>query len=318
MADATRERIKRIAAELGYRPSRSARALRSSRTHTLGLISPSLQNPAAIEQLSATVQEAYALGYTVFVSDTQDSAEIQAAELSRMLEHRVDGVIFGRGVFHLTADLEEFLNSQMPVEGHPGLSSRGAHDSYGTPYPENDELDRHATVVVGRHLRRYGHKKVALISRNGPTSLGEARFEALRQAFRDDVSGKSSISRIEIDAPELCSPEMQRVLAMPHRPTAVVVSTGLFTPYVLEGIHSAGLRIPEDVSFVAYGDSPWYRAYAPPISTVRHVYDAAAREAVRRIVARIEGKPIPETPSDAAEFVSRGSIGPAPDLSEST
>jgi len=314
VSEATRARVARIASELGYRPSRSAQALRSSRTRTLGVIFPSLENPITIEQLSVTVKEAYLLGYSVFVTDAQESQEIQAVQIARMVEHRVDGVILGRGLFRVDASLRELLKSDIPVEGGPlPLDGDGDEsDRWDTAFPELIEGEFPAVVAAGRCLLRQGHRRLGLVGRmHEPTRVGRRRLESFQHAFREAGEDVSLITRIGVDDPRACVVEMQRLLASSERPTAVVCSSGLLTPHTLEGIVSAGLSIPDDVSFVTFGDSPWHRAYVPSISTIRQDYAASARSGVHRIVARIEGTAIPEPIPNPAEFVRRGSIGPS-------
>jgi DNA-binding LacI/PurR family transcriptional regulator len=105
---------------------------------------------------------------------------------------------------------------------------------------------------------------------------------------------------------------MQELTARSDRPTAIVCANGLLTPYVLEGIHSAGLQIPRDISFLCFGDSAWHRGYSPPLSVIRHDYAAAANRSVERLIARIEGRDIPEISRRPSEFIARDSIARPP------
>lgn len=167
-------------------------------------------------------------------------------------------------------------------------------------------------VAAGRCLLRHGHRRVALVSpMREPTRVGSQRLESFQHAFREADQDASLITRIGIDDPRDCVVEMQRLLASGNRPTAVVCSSGLLTPHTLEGIISAGLTVPDDVSFLTFGDSPRHRAHVPSISTIRKDYTTSARRGVHRIVARIEGTPLPEPVPNPAEFVSRESIGPS-------
>lgn len=314
VSEATRARIEQIASDLGYRPSRSAQSLRSSRTRTLGAMFPSLENPITVQQLTVTVREAYLLGYSVFVTDAQESPEIQAAQIARMVEHRVDGVILGRGLFRVDESLRELLASDIPVEGGPALLGRDgtAADRWDTAFPELIDRESPAVVAAARCLLHNGHRRVAFIGRmDEPTTVGQKRFDAVRGAFREAGQDDSLVTRVGVDEPSSCVAEMQRVLASSDRPSAVVCSSGLLTPHTLQGIASAGMSVPDDVSFVTFGDSAWHQAYVPSLSTVRHDYASSARMGVQRIVARIEGTPLPDATPGSAEFVRRDSIAPA-------
>lgn len=313
----TRERIKRIADDLGYRPSPSARSLRSARTGTIGLLAPDLQNPVAYDHLRATVQAALATGYTVFVGDGQGSPETQEAELARMRKYRVDGLVLGRGRVTVTDSLLELVKFGTPIE--PPLSHvpdlKAALGSVVTPYPERAELDAAAAVIAYRHLLTLGHRRFAIFVRSpDPTTMTHARQGALYQVIEEFGISDADVTTIAIADPNDSTAEVQRLAAQRLRPTAIVSAAGRLTPYLLEGIHSAALHVPGDVSFLSFGDSTWHRAYSPPISVIRHDYRAAAQRSVERLVARIEGRPVPDIPRRPSEFVKRGSIGPAPGM----
>lgn len=311
---ATRERVRQVAHDLGYRPSRSAQSLRSAKTGTIGLLSPNLENPIAYDHLRATVRAAFDLGYTIFAADCQDSAEIQDSELARMSEYRVDGLILGRGNHRVTGTLLEVLSSRVPVE--PRLNTddlRSAMGSLATPYPERAALDGTAATIGYRRLLELGHRRFALFTFSpGSRHLGQARTDALDEVLRDAGVGSEAVVTVSAGDPGECVAEVQYLAALRERPTAFISAMGRLTPYILEGIHSAGLRIPTDASFLCFGDSQWHKGYSPPISVIRHDYAAAARRTVERLVARIEGREVPEISHRPSEFVMRGSIGPAP------
>jgi len=310
----TRARIRRTASEVGYRPSRSARSLRSARTGTIGLLSPDLDNPVAYDHLRATVRAAFDAGYTVFVGDGQGSAEIQEAELTRMREYRVDGLIIGRGILPVTRALLDFVTSGVPVEPPLGEPQALAEHLGGvmTPYPERASLDALAATIGYRRLLELGHRRFAFFNQNpGPTEMGRRRYRALTDLLEQALE-TASVTLVSSDEPGECVAQMQHLATSSAPPTAVISGSGSLTPHILEGIHSSGLAIPRDVSFLCFGDSPWLRAYNPPLAVVRHDYAAAARRSLQLLVARIEGRELPVESRRPSEFLARNSIGPAP------
>lgn len=311
----TRARIHEIANQVRYRPSRSARSLRSAKTGTIGLLSPDLENPIAYDHLRATVRAAYEAGYTVFTGDGQMSPEIQAAEVTRMREYRVDGLIIGRGAITVTQALIDFVASGVPVEPQlpPIEELETLRGGVITAYPERATLDASAAILGYRRLLDLGHRRFAFFNQlPGPTEIGRRRQMALEEVLATVPS--ASFTFVGAENPADCVAEMQHLAASPDRPTAVIVGQGRLTPHVLEGIHTAGLRIPDDVSFLCFGDSPWHRAYNPPLAVIHHDYAAAAQRSVRILVAQIEGTEIPAGVRRPSQFVARNSLGPAPVL----
>ena len=308
----TRERVQRIADDLGYRPSRSALSLRSLNTRTIGLVATNLENPIAIDHMRATIRSAFELGYAVLVADGQDSQQIQDAELGRMLEYRADGLILGRGTFPVTPNLIRLAASGVPIEPEIDIDVlRRNLGQYMTGYSERTELDAAAATIAYRQLIELGHCRFAMLFHV------HGAFASSRQATLEEALARASIEEgdiqtIGVEAPEDCIGEVQALAARPQPPTVIIAARGSLTPYVLQGVQQAGLRVPRDVSFLAFGDSEWHKAYSPPLSVIRHDYIAAARRSLERLVARIEDQPVPDIPRRPSEFVARGSFGPAP------
>lgn len=312
VAPQTRARIRAIAERLGYRPSRSARSLRSARTFTLGLLAPDLTNAVAHAHLRGAVREASDLGYTVFVCDAQGSPEMQSAQLTRLLELRVDGILLGRGVLYHTDEIDEVMRSGVPTE--PSLQ-RLAEVAEGsttfTPYPERARLERGAALAALRHLLRLGHRRFAYVHLDRDlTYMGELRYHTFAAALAEADVDEQAITRLRARTREDAAAQVQWMAGMEDRPTALVCANGLLTPGVLHGVNVSGLRIPDDMSVVTYGDSDWHECYNPPISVIRHDYVAAGVRGVRRLVARIENQPDPDLPRQPSEFVNRASTAP--------
>ena len=85
-----RDRVLRSTQELGYQPSHAARALRTGRTATIGLIIPDLTNPFFPKLAQDVEREAAALGYAVLLADSHDDLERQARAIQNMEGKNVD------------------------------------------------------------------------------------------------------------------------------------------------------------------------------------------------------------------------------------
>ncbi|WP_369370800.1 LacI family DNA-binding transcriptional regulator [Promicromonospora sp. Populi] len=92
VAAETRERVTRVATELGYRPNHAASGLRMGRTHAVGLVVPDLENPYFASVTKGVQARARAEGYEVFVADTDEDADAEP-ELIGALAARTDGLI---------------------------------------------------------------------------------------------------------------------------------------------------------------------------------------------------------------------------------
>src|SRR5581483_1897223 len=90
--DATRERVLRAAADLGYAPNRAARGLITGRTGNVGVIVPDLGNPYFHAVLKGAQARAREADYSVFVADGQEDAGEEEALINAMRK-QVDGIV---------------------------------------------------------------------------------------------------------------------------------------------------------------------------------------------------------------------------------
>lgn len=313
VSEETRERVRRIAGELGFRPSRSAQALRSSRSGTIGLLAPNLENPISYDHLRATIRKAHEYGYTVLVGDGQESPEIQDAELARMRDYRVDGVIIGRGILPITPLLLDTLRSPLPVEPFIAPGSLDFEIGARINVYRDTTSDTVGATLAYRRLARLGHRRFAVfLFQHASTRTGRRRHVLLEEVLASEGAA-ADVETVLLSEPGECLNAVQRLMAPVDAPTAIISANGRLTPYILEGLHSAGIRIPADVSFMSFGDSRWHRAYSPPISVVREDYAAVAERTLERLVQRIGGAELEADELRPSEFVMRESIGPVPE-----
>jgi LacI family transcriptional regulator len=81
----------------------------------------------------------------------------------------------------------------------------------------------------------------------------------------------------------------------------------------LRGIRARGVRVPEDVALVGFDDAPFFDLLDPPLTVAAQPTEEIAREAARRLYARIAE---PDGPSEVivkpAELRVRRSCGCTP------
>lgn len=94
---ATRERVRRAARELGYRPHNAARALASQRTGQLGLVSEIVTSPLSSATIRGIHTAARQAGYSLFIVPTTPSGQEDPEAFETLLKARVEGIIYATG-----------------------------------------------------------------------------------------------------------------------------------------------------------------------------------------------------------------------------
>ncbi|HKS00875.1 MAG TPA: substrate-binding domain-containing protein, partial [Arthrobacter sp.] len=177
------------------------------------------------------------------------------------------------------------------------------------------------------HLLDSGHRRIAFIStlstdtaafsegmRLDSSQISD-RLEGMRRAFADaGHSFPDDLVRLNAGDAGSIRKLTREVLLGAKPATAVVASDGLIALSVVEAIQEAGLRIPEDVSFLMYDDFAWTRLTTPPLTVVSQpVYEMGAAAAAA-LIRQIEGRPpLVPAPEFNAALVRRGSVGAVPE-----
>jgi len=302
----TRRRVMAASTALGYTPSLRARGLRQSRTMTIGVAVADLGNPVFLNYLRGVENTAGEAGYAVTICDGQGSADVQGRQFDRLFAHRVDGLLVIPPL--LAPDrLRPFLNAGVPVGPTAEIDDRSAGRLHL-------EAVLPALLAALRMLRSAGHERIAYVARKTPMrevaalrGVPDLRVAGLRRAGYEFE--ERFILRVE--TVDDCRAAVHLLEAQGERPTAYVVGPYGLAPRMLAAIYDSGLSVPEDASFVCYGDSDWAAAHRPRLAVIRRDYYGQAAAWARELLARIHGSPASPVPNFEYEFVPRSSIGPA-------
>ena len=300
----TRARVEGAAAELGYRPLRSARVLRGARAKLIGVMVPDIAQPVYGPWLRGAGEAAQMRDYVLVVCDGQNSMRVMATQLDRLFDERVDGLLLA-GSTPAPRQIRRFLDSGVPIA--PEIRSRRSGENLRA------SLDRPATREAFDRLVALGHRRIAYLARVErderylPT-LQRLRIECLREALATVGRRLAPGAVLPVEGHEEAEAVLRRVLRRARRPSALVAGGEVLTPAVLASVAEAGLAVPADVSVLSFEDSPWERAHLPPISVVRHDVHGLAHALVTHLIDRIEDRrPIRPVPGFPAEFVDRAS-----------
>ncbi|MCM3696738.1 LacI family DNA-binding transcriptional regulator [Microbacterium oleivorans] len=296
----TRERVLASMRELGYRPNRAARALRSARYRSIGVVMSDLTSYGSVRTWEAISRAGAASGYAVALVPTArfDRAAVTEA-IERARDQAVDGLVIAIGD-HLSAGEDLPLPDDIPVVvvDASALEDRSFVDTDQT---------MGAGQAVG-HLLALGHRTVHHVA--GPVnSYSAVRREdgwrtALAAAGRDvpgvergdwsALSGYAAGCRLR-DRPDV---------------TAVFAANDQMALGVLRALHETGVAVPARVSVVGFDDMPEAAQFWPPLTSVHQEFDEVGRAAVDVLLTRIDDAAALRRLLVPTRLVVRGSTAP--------
>lgn len=278
----TRVRVQQAVKALGYRPSRVARRLRveNGLAHMLGLVIPDIQNPFFADLARGVEDVAQANGYTVIVNNSDEDSDKQRMCLETLRTESVDGVILPP-VREQDDDVDALAASGIPVVCVDRRMKTIAYDTI-----VSDSVQGAYEAVS--YLIANGHRRIGLIGGIPSLSTSRERRVGYERAHSDHGADIHPELIREGDSRQESGRSMaEELLDLPEPPTALFTGNNLMTLGAVEAIHLRGLRIPQNISVVAYDDVPWALALNPPLTAVDQPGNEIGRRAAEMLLQRI-------------------------------
>jgi len=306
LASATLARVQKAIDHLHYEPDQLASALRSGHTTTIGLVIGSIVEPFFAELTRTIVHDVRSHGYSVIVADNEYRDDLEIAHLRTFYGNRVAGLVlrsgYGRGNLEYVLRMQRRGVAVVEVD----------YFVPGSPL-SHVMLDNAAAVHSGvDHLVAHGHRRIAALTDFDPTLNPDERVKTFPASLaRHGVSlpdeYRFRVSPTEWDARTVT----HRLMSLETPPTAIFATTGSMATGAYEALTELGVRVPHDVSLLAFDDYPWMRLVQPGIDTLAQPVEAMGSATVRLLFDQMEAnaRGAVEQRRFPATLIVRGSVG---------
>ncbi|WP_202303557.1 LacI family DNA-binding transcriptional regulator [Dryocola clanedunensis] len=270
----TRVKVEAAIAELGYSPHPAARALASSQSNTLGLVTTNYRG-GFFGALMDTVQSETELhGKQLLVTQGRSSAENELNAIQRLYNLRCDGLIL-----HIRALEDETLRK---------LAGQGRQfvvlDRHVAGLEERCVVfdHRYASELATQVFINGGHTKIACL--HGPTNRASSLLR--RQGFLDAMqkAGLTPVALLEGDYDMPGGHHQTSVLLDRVQPSAIYCCNEEMALGAMLAINERGLRIPQDISLICYDSGERAPFVRPAITSVHFPISEMARYATQKLL----------------------------------
>lgn len=307
VSEELRQRVSEAVLVLGYTPRPRPRHPTETRpARMIGCYVSDLANLLYGSVVSAAEERLAQLGYTLLVANTHNEPHREAELLALLRHNTVDGAIISFGEETRPNLGEELARARVPVV----ILDRTPPDGF-----DGIMIDHYSgTVQATSWLLEIGHRRIGMIIASARVMPGQSRIKGFSDAFR--ARGEAPplhLIRAECDTPDAAFAETTRLLELAERPTALLTLGGQALGGTLRAIHSRGLRIPEDISVISFGDTEMARVVAPMITCLHWDRVQLGRQTVDLLASRIANRLAePRRITLPCELILRQSCGAAP------
>jgi len=310
VAAETRERILKIADELGWVPSMRARSLSTDRAYALGLVIA--RDPAIIAGdpffpafISGLEEVLAPIGQSLVLSMVADEAA-ERATYERLAENgRVDGVVI-TDLRHRDARLElvSDLGLHAVTLGFPDIE---------TPFGVVSLDDGPGIRSLVDHLVELGHSRIAHVAGASRMLHGARRRESFAAALRERGLVDDLIVETDFSAPAGAKATAE-LLALAEPPTAIVYANDPMAVAGLGVAQRSGLRVPDDLSITGFDGSDVAEHMYPSLTTVTTSVRDWGRAAATLLLTAISGGDVVDVDLEPGRLVIRESTSPPLDI----
>jgi len=278
------ERVTQAVRSTGYVPNLLAGALSSMRSRMVGVAVPTIAGLVFLETVQSLTETLFQAGYQVLLGQTGYDNAREDAWLDAMIGRRPDGLVL-TGTSHSPQTRLRLRAAGVPVV-----------ETWDQSDDPIDMLVGFSHVEVGRTVAEFlvnkGYRRLAGVA--GSDERAQRRFVAFQEKAHE--LGVPAVPIAEMATPTTLGSGrrgLAELLAREPGIDAVFCSSDSLAVGVMLEAQARGLRIPQDLAVVGFGDLAMAADMSPSLTTVRVDGTAIGRQAARFIIERAEGRADP-------------------------
>jgi LacI family transcriptional regulator len=284
ISEDTRQKVQAFAKLYNYKPNNIALSLKNRKTKSIGIIIPEIVHHFFATVISGIEQVANEHGYTVIVCLSNESFDKEVINMEMLANGSIDGFImslsketqFKKDFHHIT----EVINQGMPVV----MFDRITNEVFCDKVIIDDKLAAYEAV---QFLIRSGKKKIALVTTVDYVSVGKLRTDGYLKALIDNNLPFNENLIIKIEDIDNCEIKIGQLIE-DKVIDAVLAVNELFAVTIIKKANASGLRVPEDLSVIAFTDGIISQYSTPTITTVSQNGIKMGQKAAKMLIDRVE------------------------------
>lgn len=280
MLERNRETIAQAISDLGFHVNEIARGLKTSRTMTVGVLIPDLENvfcTSIVAHIENTLQRA---GYSSLICDYREDVALEREKLEFLAKKSVDGFIYmplGNQEDIVARLLERSLPVILIDRPLPGLAC-------DTVLVDN----LNAAYGAIEHLINHGHRRIGIIA--GPPGIytAQERLKGYRRVHEDFDLPIADDLILEGDySLESGYRLMGQLLQRADPPTAVFVTNYEMTLGAIMALNESPIRVPDELSIIGFDNQQLARIVKPALTIVVQPIQAIGETAATLLMKRL-------------------------------
>jgi len=277
----TKRLVNELATKYNYKPNIIALSLRSQRSNVIGVIIPELVHYFFSSVISGIEEVANSHGYSVMISQSGEDFNREVAACDVFLNSIIDGLIVS--VSKETNDYSHF--KKFEDEGIPIVFFDRIIEEIHSDRVIIDDFD--GAYQATEHLIIQGRRKIVHFSGPQNRLIGQNRLNGYLKAMRDNGVVIDEKLIIHCDTFQSALVETQKLIDSGVKFDSIFTVNDFTAAGVIKILTRNGIKIPQDVSVVGFGDDQTSMMVEPTLTTVSQPGYEMGKKAMEQLIRRI-------------------------------
>jgi len=286
--EVTRKKVLEAAERLGYRRNLLIQGVQTGRSMNIGVIVP--PTGSFYSEIVRGIHDEFRRNeYCIVLAWNPENTAVPDSEIERelihgLLDRRVDGIILRP----THSDVSDIYFSEVQERNIPMVTVDRPLPGVKCDFSGTD--DEHGARLATRHLLEAGHRNLVHLAVDNPFAPGSLRQKGFEAECAEVPDAESrTVTFAYDDDHTLAESVAEELLSSSDRPTALFLASDYLAPGVFRAARKLGLRIPEDVSIMGFGNLERGEFAVPSLSSINQNPYQMGENAARMILHRIQG-----------------------------
>ncbi len=260
VAESTRKRVMDAVKAVGYRPNALAKSLKTNKTYTVGLIVPDISNVYFMNIAKGVESVISPYGYTLALGSSDEVEDKEIKLLQTFRDRRFDYCI-------LASCLKDFSKLNAIIDDDFSIIMVDTYDEKMDLNFVLEENEKYSYMLT-KYCIDMGHKDIAIVGGIEHISTAVERYDGFKKALSD--AGIEFKEEYYIDGGydiDIAYKSVKMFLEK-HSPTLIYATNNRMAEGAMLAIKERGLKIPDDISLVSYGDVELGRLIEPKLTII--------------------------------------------------
>jgi DNA-binding LacI/PurR family transcriptional regulator len=291
IALSTREKVKKVADELGYIPNIVGRSLSTKKTNTIGVIVPKINHSFFSTIIEELYSNAKKVGYNIILMVSFENEEAELDNVKSLLSMNVDGIIIDSVATSQKHKVHNLLNKHNKSFIYLDRKPVSLKNAIGVFFD-----DENLSYQLTKEIINKGFTKLMFISGNQEISISKHRLNGFNKAVKEaHISVPEEwclVTKLDkTNAEKDFSTFLENYNNLPE---VVICANDSIAIGVYNACEKFDVKIPDDIAVSGFGHVKISSLLNPPLTTVKLNLKKAAEKALENLLLLINNKPITE------------------------